>query len=50
MDPSLISELVSLSLEHLALVAASIGIAVAVSLPAAVFLARHAMVRRYVLN
>lgn len=50
MDPALLSELAELSGEHLALVAVAIAIATAISLPAAVFLTRHEITRRVVLN
>jgi len=44
------SEIISLSLEHLELVAITIGIAVAVAVPGAVLLARRAAARRWVLG
>jgi osmoprotectant transport system permease protein len=50
MNGRLASEILALSLEHLVLVAITIGIAAAVALPAAVVLARRARTRRWVVG
>jgi osmoprotectant transport system permease protein len=50
MNGRLASEILALSLEHLELVAITIGIAAAVALPAAVVLARRARTRRWVVG
>ena len=50
MTPSLASEILSLSLQHLRLVGITIVIAVALALPAAVLLARRPVARRWVLG
>jgi osmoprotectant transport system permease protein len=50
MNPRLASEILALSIEHLELVALTIGIAAAVALPGAVLLARHARTRRWVVG
>ena len=50
MNGRLASEIASLSLEHLELVLIAIAIAVAVALPGAVWLARRAGLRRYVVG
>jgi osmoprotectant transport system permease protein len=50
MNGRLASEILALSLEHLELVAITIGMAAAVALPAAVLLARRARTRRWVVG
>jgi osmoprotectant transport system permease protein len=50
MNGRLASEILALSLEHLELVAITIGIAAGVALPAAVLLARRARTRRWVVG
>jgi osmoprotectant transport system permease protein len=50
MNSRLASEIFALSLEHLELVAITIGIAAAVALPGAVLLARRARTRRWVVG
>ena len=50
MNSRLASEILALSLEHLELVAITIGIAAAVALPGAVLLARRARTRRWVVG
>ncbi|MBZ5624402.1 MAG: ABC transporter permease [Acidobacteriia bacterium] len=50
MNGRLASEILSLSLEHLQLVAITIGIASAIALPGAVLLARRAPTRRWVVG
>ena len=50
MNGRLASEILALSLEHLELVAITIGIAAAVALPGAVLLARRARTRRWVVG
>jgi osmoprotectant transport system permease protein len=50
LTPSLASEILSLSLQHLRLVGITIVIAVALALPAAVLLARRPVARRWVLG
>jgi osmoprotectant transport system permease protein len=50
MNSRLASEILALSLEHLELVAITIGIASAVALPGAVLLARRARTRRWVVG
>jgi len=50
LSPSLASEILSLSLQHLRLVGITIVIAVALALPAAVLLARRPVARRWVLG
>ncbi len=50
MNGRLASEIVSLSLEHLTLVAITLGIAMAAAIPGAVLLARRAAARRWVLG
>lgn len=47
MNSRLVTEIASLSLEHLELVGISIGVAAAIALPGAVLLARHARTRRW---
>jgi osmoprotectant transport system permease protein len=50
MNGRLASEIVTLSLEHLELVAITIAIAAAAALPGAVLLAKHARTRRWVMG
>jgi osmoprotectant transport system permease protein len=50
MDPRLRSEVLTLSLEHIELVLAAIGIAIAIGIPIAVLLTRRAPARRWVMG
>lgn len=50
MSPALRNEMLQLSAEHLLLVLTAIGVAMALSMPAAILLARRKLARRIVLN